>query len=164
MASTQSAVLQHANRYHQESAQPLKAMSSPQVAPQTLGDIITMAVAPVFLISSLIAYLGVLSARSTRIVDNLLVLQASEAELISLQKQRMRCIALAFREVAIAAALVCGVVICLFLNVSQRMDLTLAVSILFISAMVLVVHSLITFHKELQLAIRSARLKFPGSF
>jgi hypothetical protein len=55
-------------------------------------------------------------------------------------------------------------VICLFLNVSQRMDLTLAVSILFISAMVLVVHSLITFHKELQLAIRSARLKFPGSF
>ena len=56
-------------------------MSSPQVAPQTLGDIITMAVAPVFLISSLIAYLGVLSARSTRIVDNLLVLQASEAEL-----------------------------------------------------------------------------------
>ena len=76
----------------------------------------------------------------------------------------MRCIALAFREVAIAAALVCGVVICLFLNVSQRMDLTLAVSILFISAMVLVVHSLITFHQELQLAIRSARLKFPGSF
>ena len=45
-------------------------MSSPQVAPQTLGEIITMAVAPVFLISSLIAYLGVLSARSTRIVDN----------------------------------------------------------------------------------------------
>ena len=139
-------------------------MSSPQVAPQTLGEIITMAVAPVFLISSLIAYLGVLSARSTRIVDNLLVLQVSEAELINLQKQRMRCIALAFREVAIAAALVCGVVICLFLNVSQRMDLTLAVSILFISAMVLVVHSLITFHRELQLAIRSARLKFPGSF
>ncbi|MDA7986346.1 MAG: DUF2721 domain-containing protein [Synechococcus sp. H1_metabat_bins_2.tsv.006] len=139
-------------------------MSSPQLAPQTLGEIITMAVAPVFLISSLIAYLGVLSARSTRIVDNLLVLQASDAELISLQKQRMRCIALAFREVAIAAALVCGVVICLFLNVSQRMDLTLAVSILFISAMVLVVHSLITFHQELQLAIRSARLKFPGSF
>ena len=83
-------------------------MSSPQVAPQTLGEIITMAVAPVFLISSLIAYLGVLSARSTRIVDNLLVLQASDAELIGLQKQRMRCIALAFREVAIAAALVCG--------------------------------------------------------
>ena len=56
-------------------------MSSPQVAPQTLGEIITMAVAPVFLISSLIAYLGVLSARSTRIVDNLLVLQASDADL-----------------------------------------------------------------------------------
>ena len=70
-------------------------MSSPQLAPQTLGEIITMAVAPVFLISSLIAYLGVLSARSTRIVDNLLVLQASDAELIGLQKQRMRCIALA---------------------------------------------------------------------
>ena len=33
-------------------------MNSPQLAPQTLGDIIAMAVAPVFLISSLIAYLG----------------------------------------------------------------------------------------------------------
>ena len=139
-------------------------MNSPSLAPQLLGEIITMAVAPVFLISSLIAYLGVLSARSTRIVDNLLMLEANEVELISLQKQRLRCISLAFQEVAIAAALVCGVVICLFLNVSQRMDLTLAVSILFIAAMALVVHSLITFHQELQLAIRSARLRFPGSF
>ena len=139
-------------------------MSSPQLAPQTLGEIITMAVAPVFLISSLIAYLGVLSARSTRIVDNLLVLQASDAELIGLQKQRMRCIALAFREVAIAAALVCGVVICLFLNVSQRMDLTLAVSILFISAMVLVVHSLITFHQGAAAGDPLSPPEVPGEF
>ena len=53
-------------------------------------------------------------------------------------------------------------VICLFLNVSQRMDLTLAVSILFISAMVLVVHSLITFHRELPQRSAQPRLKFPG--
>ena len=65
-------------------------MNSPSLAPQLLGEIITMAVAPVFLISSLIAYLGVLSARSTRIVDNLLMLEANEVELISLQKQRLR--------------------------------------------------------------------------
>ena len=138
-------------------------MNSPHLAPQDLGEIISMAVAPVFLISSLIAYLGVLSARSTRIVDNLLILNANEEELISLQKQRLRCIAMAFREVTIAATLVCGVVICLFVNVGLRQDLSLIVSLLFISAMALVVHSLITFHRELQLAIRSGRLKFPGS-
>ena len=40
----------------------------------------------------------------------------------------------------------------------------MSVSRLFISSMALVVHSLITFHQDLQLAIRSARLKFPGSF
>ena len=38
-------------------------MSVPQVAPAVLGNIVTMAVAPVFLISALFVFLGLLSSR-----------------------------------------------------------------------------------------------------
>ena len=42
-------------------------MRVPQVAPAILGDIVTMAVAPVFLISALFVFLGLLSSSSMHI-------------------------------------------------------------------------------------------------
>ena len=52
----------------------------------------------------------------------------------------------------------------LLINIGFQQNLNLSVGALFIRSMAVVVHSLITFHRELQLAIRSARLKIQGSF
>ena len=142
-------------------------MSVAQVAPAVLGDIVTMAVAPVFLISALFVFLGLLSSRSMRIVDNILELTdinstVQNDALITLQKRRLRKMSLAFREVALATCLVCLVVLLLFLNVIVAMDLAILVSVLFIAAMLLVVHSLITLYLKLQLAFAAARFQIPG--
>tara|TARA_E500000178_G_scaffold276370_1_gene275267 strand:- start:87 stop:620 length:534 start_codon:yes stop_codon:yes gene_type:complete len=103
-------------------------MDVPEVAPAVLGEIITMAVAPVFLISALIVLLGLLSSRSMRIIDSIFELAGERAlsphdPLLALQKRRLRHISLAFREAVIATAMVCLVVLLLFLNVMVAMDL-----------------------------------------
>ena len=54
-------------------------MDVPEVAPAVLGEIITMAVAPVFLISALIVFLGLLSSRSMRIIDSIFELTGGMA-------------------------------------------------------------------------------------
>ena len=75
-------------------------MDVPEVAPAVLGEIITMAVAPVFLISALIVLLGLLSSRSMRIIDSIFELAGERAlsphdPLLALQKRRLRHISLA---------------------------------------------------------------------
>ena len=144
-------------------------MDVPEVAPAVLGEIITMAVAPVFLISALIVFLGLLSSRSMRIIDSIFELAGDRAlspqdPLLALQKRRLRHISLAFREAVIATAMVCLVVLLLFLNVMVAMDLAPLVSYLFIAAMLLVIHALIMLYRELQLALAAARRHLPGGF
>ena len=144
-------------------------MDVPEVAPAVLGEIITMAVAPVFLISALIVLLGLLSSRSMRIIDSIFELAGDRAlspqdPLLALQKRRLRHISLAFREAVIATAMVCLVVLLLFLNVMVAMDLAPLVSYLFIAAMLLVIHALIMLYRELQLALAAARRHLPGGF
>ena len=144
-------------------------MDVPEVAPAVLGEIITMAVAPVFLISALIVLLGLLSSRSMRIIDSIFELAGERAlspqdPLLALQKRRLRHISLAFREAVIATAMVCLVVLLLFLNVMVAMDLAPLVSYLFIAAMLLVIHALIMLYRELQLALAAARRHLPGGF
>ena len=144
-------------------------MGMPPVAPDVLGNIISMAVAPVFLISSLFVYLGLLSGRAQQISLNLLDLLEPEIRvqyttLINLQRKRLRRISLAFREVTIANCMVCIVVLLLFVNVMVRLDLAVPVSSLFVLAMLLVVHSLTLLYSELQLALASAQLRVPGGF
>jgi hypothetical protein len=75
-------------------------MDVPEVAPAVLGEIITMAVAPVFLISALIVLLGLLRSRSMRIIDSIFELARDRAlsphdPLLALQKRRLRHISLA---------------------------------------------------------------------
>ncbi len=144
-------------------------MDVPEVAPAVLGEIITMAVAPVFLISALIVLLGLLSSRSMRIIDSIFELAGERAlsphdPLLALQKRRLRHISLAFREAVIATAMVCLVVLLLFLNVMVAMDLAPLVSCLFIAAMLLVIHALIMLYRELHFALAAARRHLPGGF
>ena len=51
---------------------------------------------PVFLISPHNAYRGVISSCCTRLAESLFVLQGNDCELISLQPQRLHCIALVY--------------------------------------------------------------------
>lgn len=144
-------------------------MGMPPVAPDVLGSIISMAVAPVFLISSLFVYLGLLSGRANQISLQLIELLEPEIRvqntpLIKLQQKRLQRISLAFREVTIANCMVSVVVLLLFVNVLVRLDLAIPVSSLFVLAMVLVVHSLTLLYSELQLALATARLRVPGGF
>ncbi|MCX6548547.1 MAG: DUF2721 domain-containing protein [Holophagaceae bacterium] len=139
------------------------------VSDQTIYDIshvIQLAVAPVFLLTSIGTILGVLSARMARIVDRARVLmdrlETAPAERVPPIREEMHTLAkrrhfvnLAITFGTTAALLVCVSIAVVFLGAMLKANVTTAVASLFILAMGAFVAALVFFLREVLLAVRS---------
>ncbi|WMP18228.1 DUF2721 domain-containing protein [Thiothrix lacustris] len=131
-----------------------------------VAHVIQLAVAPVFLLTGIGSILSVLVNRLVRVVDRFRVLdsdfqQASEAALAVIRHEmqalsrRARMIHWAIGLCTVCALLICVVIAMLFFSAMLGMDLSTAVSILFIIAMLMLVSGLLCFLQEIRIATSS---------
>jgi len=128
-----------------------------------VSHVIQLAVAPVFLLTGVGAILSVLINRLARVVDRFRVLERELPRIgdailpavrdeMDLLNRRARMIHWAIGLCTICALLVCLVIAALFMSSVIGADLSMAISVLFILAMLTLVLGLLTFLREITLA------------
>ena len=134
-----------------------------------LAHAIQLAVAPVFLLSGIGAFLGVLTSRLARVIDRSRQLAAALADGTALPGaagpaaeqlvlgRRIRAINRAITLCTYAALLVAGVVAALFIAAVTRVQLAAAIALLFILAMASLIAGLVAFLQEIHVATRHFR-------
>lgn len=139
----------------------------------SLSDVaatVRLAVAPVFLLAGIGAFLNVCTGRLARIVDRARGLEPrvlaatgdERARLVDeawLLDRRMRVCNRAIFLSVFAAVLVCALVIALFVAALSRLDLGTLVSLLFIAAMLATGAGFATFLTETRLATAAIRVR-----
>jgi hypothetical protein len=133
-------------------------------------EVIRLAVAPVFLLSSVGTILGVLSTRLARITDRARTLAARleepaeaphereiRAELEGLVKRR-RYVNLAISFGVATALLVCILISSAFVGTLLQVDVAVTLAVLFITAMLSFVIALLLFLREILISVASYRL------
>lgn len=134
-----------------------------------IGEVVRLAVAPVFLLSSVGVTLTLLAGRLARVVDRARTLErgeihAHESELGELGGQlstlalRARLLGRAIALCTICALLVSMVVVALFLGSLLDIHLSVPIAILFIVAMLSFIGGLVMFLREVFLATRTLRI------
>lgn len=120
-----------------------------------LSQVIQLAVAPVFLLTGIAGFLSVLSNRLNRVVDRtrFLTQRIRKIELdkhreqlnneVILLKKRTQIIIWAIRLAVSGALVICLVVMCLFIGDYALLELTTLITFLFVTAMMLVIFSLL---------------------
>lgn len=136
----------------------------------SLAHAIQLAVAPVFLVSGVGALLAVLTHRLSRIIDRARQLEAMlaspmadqhvYAELAALTR-RAKLINRAIGLATTCALLICSVITLLFLGAFAGFDASTIVGVVFIAAMLALIGGLLSFLREVQIAIRSLRIGMP---
>lgn len=139
----------------------------------TVAHVIQLAVAPVFLLTGVGAILAVLVNRLARVVDRFRVLEralagiadqehASQTEMRILSR-RARLIHWAISLCTICALFVCVVIATLFVGSVMGVDLSGAIALLFIAAMLALIAGLLSFLREISLATGSIHVSPAGS-
>jgi hypothetical protein len=143
----------------------------PFIAPiDSIAANIQLAVAPVFLLTGIGSILNVLAARIGRVVDRA---RRVEAELLSLNPRaaaearielkvldrRMTTVNWAIGLCTLSALFVCIVIAILFVGELLPIHESNIVALLFIAAMALLITGLMLFLYEIQIALRSVRVK-----
>lgn len=139
----------------------------PQIA--EVGEVVRLAVAPVFLLSSVGVTLTLLASRLARVVDRARALEqgeskAEQSELhelggrLSTLKLRARLLGRAIALCTICALLVSMVVVALFLGALLNFHLALVIAVLFIVAMLSFIGGLSLFLREVFVATRTLRI------
>ena len=135
----------------------------------TVAHVIQMAVAPVFLLTGVGAILTVLTNRLGRIFDRARILEGRfptvekpeqdrlHVELASLER-RSKLIHWAISLCTICALLICIVIATLFAGAFWAMDISVAIGMLFILAMLALIGGLVGFLREITLATSSVRI------
>lgn len=135
-----------------------------------LASIITLAVAPVFLLAGIAGFLNVTSGRLGRIIDRARIVEALSLRLQDPEAQAAaqrelhilwRRVSVSQRSIALctgAGLLVCLVIVGLFVGGLWSLDLGATIVALFVLALFLLVWSLLLFLKEIQLATRTLRM------
>ena len=145
--------------------EPLAEVSS-------IGHVIQLSVAPVFLLTGVGAMLGVLSNRLARTVDRARGLEgryagASATEQESLhgelkvQARRARLIYVAMALCALCALLICSVIVALFASAFIQVSFALPIAALFVAAMLAFIGALLVFLHEVHLATTNLRIGPP---
>jgi len=139
----------------------------PDSAISGLAHTIQLSVAPVFLLTGVAAFLGVLTSRLARIIDRTRALEALRAAagttdgsvLVELRSLRVRAqlINRAIGMCTYCALLVAAVVAALFVAAVAGIDLTLLVAAAFVAAMLTLIAGLLSFLWEVHHAIRQMR-------
>jgi hypothetical protein len=134
-----------------------------------IAQIIQLVIAPVFLLAGVSGLLNVVAARLSRVVDRVRSLErevptaeeslrVQEIEELHILDRRMRLCHLSIGLCTASALLICLVVIVLFLVSLQAMNFAVAVSLLFIAAMLCLTAGLMLFLTEVTIATRSVRV------
>ena len=142
----------------------------PAPAIDTIAHNIQLAVAPVFLLTGIASILNVLTNRLGRVIDRARKLEAELADFDPAKRDRaVRELAVLGRRMAAAhwaiglctlsALMVCVVVAVLFVGDVIPMRASAAVAPLFVFVMVLLIAGLLAFLLEVQIAMRSVRVR-----
>jgi uncharacterized protein DUF2721 len=131
-----------------------------------ISHLISLAIAPVFLLTAVGTLLGVLSSRLGRVVDRIRVLDelapgldvkaraGCESEL-ALLSRRMRLVYTAMAGAVFCALFVGLLMVVAFVDAFVAMDLWQTVGVLFIAAMLSFIASLCVFLREIFVAVTS---------
>lgn len=124
-----------------------------------IASAIQLAVAPVFLLTGIGGLLAVMAGRLSRVVDRFRVLSETENSLhfekeveMDMLLRRARWVHWAISLSAISELLICIVIAALFVGSEMRFDPSRAVSLLFISAMMVLILGLLCFLREIFLS------------
>jgi hypothetical protein len=143
---------------------------SPDLSVTTVAEIVRLAVAPVFLLSGIGAFLNVCASRLSRIVDRSrdiepLLLGSRGAEHdrwlgeMHVLDRRMSLVGWAITLSVISAVLICLVVALLFAASFTRTHFGAAVALLFIASMITIATGFAIFLIETRLGSRSVRVR-----
>jgi hypothetical protein len=144
--------------------------SSPDLSVSTVAEIVRLALAPVFLLSGIGAFLNVLAARLSRIVDRsreieplLLASRGSEHDrwvsALKVLDRRMSLISWATALSVSSAILTCLVVVLLFAANLVRTHLGTEIAWLFIASMLSIGAGFAVFLLETTIAARAVRVR-----
>jgi hypothetical protein len=134
-----------------------------------IGQVIQLAVAPVFLLTGIAGILAVLSTRLGRITDRVRLLERRMPQVenedqramlhaeSSLLWRRIRMVNWAIRLSVGAALLICLVVMTLFVGDYALFDIGVLIAVLFVAAMVLMVAGLLLLLLEVSISTRKMR-------
>jgi hypothetical protein len=145
----------------------MAAELGPQIA--EVGEVVRLAVAPVFLLSSVGVTLTLMASRLARVVDRARALELGESKTeeneltelggrLSTLELRARLLGRAIALCTICALLVSMVVVALFLGALLNVRLSLVIAILFIVAMLSFIAGLSLFLREVFVATRTLRI------
>ena len=135
-----------------------------------IGSAISQAVTPVFLLTAIGGILNVLAHRLSRVVDRARHLEEQVGSYpadrrriaiddLSVLARRMAAANWAIALCTLAALLVCLVVVLLFIEQLIRNELDEAIAWVFIAATLMLTGGLLLFLWEIQLALRSVRVR-----
>ena len=135
-----------------------------------IADTIRLAVAPVFLLSGIAAFVNVCASRLSRIVDRSrkiepLLLGSRGAEHdrwlreINVIDQRMRLVSWAISLSVLSAILICAVVIMLFAGSIVRVHFGTAIALTFIGSMISIGVAFAVFLFETRVGSRAVRVR-----
>ena len=144
-----------------------------EAAISSVAHVIQLAVAPVFLLTGVGAILSVLINRLARIVDRFRALerhlpgveeidtQQNQTEM-NILSRRARLIHWSISLCTICALFVCVVIATLFVGSVLGVDLSGAIALLFIAAMLALITGLLSFLREISLATGSIHVSLAG--
>ena len=142
----------------------------PQVPVSEVADVVRVAVAPVFLLSGIGAFLNVCASRLSRIVDRSRVIEplllASRGEEhdrwvaeLRIVDRRMQLVNIATGMSVLSAVLTCLVVILLFAAILLHSHFGTLIALLFIASMLAIGIAFAIFLAETRLAERAVRVR-----
>ena len=146
------------------------SLSDGLLAVGTVADAVRLAVAPIFLLTGIGAFLNVCAARLSRIVDRsrdieplLLASRGREHDRwlgeLQILDRRMSLVSSAMTLSVVSAVLTCSVVALLFVSSLVEPRVGIAVAILFVAATVAIAVSFAIFLVETRLGARAVRVR-----
>jgi hypothetical protein len=141
-----------------------------QLTVAAVADIVRLAVAPVFLLSGIAAFINVCASRLSRIVDRSrhiepLLLQSRGADHdrwlgeLTVVDRRMSLVGWAISLSVLSAVLICAVVVLLFSASLTRLHVAAAIAWLFIGSMVAIGLGFAIFLVETRVGSRAVRVR-----
>ena len=141
----------------------------PDVRISAISHIIQLAIAPVFLLTGIASLLGVLTNRLGRIIDRARMLEGHLPSVtgehrmligtdLGMLSRRAMHVNRAISLFTVAALLVCVMIALLFVSAFFTTDISRLVAALFVLVMLGLIAGLISFLREIQLAIASLRI------
>src|SRR3569833_3148274 len=144
--------------------------SGPNLTVSTVAEVVRLAVAPVFLLSGIGAFLNVCASRLSRIVDRSREVEPrllnsrgkvhdrwrGELRVLDL---RMRLVSWAISLSVLSAVLICAVVVLLFSASITRMHVATAIALLFIGSMTAIGLGFAVFLVETRVGSRAVRVR-----